>query len=306
MSAAPLPRIRFTADGPDFSAMAYGTWRMLDEPVTAQEINRRLNLCADLGMTTIDTAEIYGGYGVEAALGAAMALSPGLRDRLEIVTKAGIYLPSPAHPERRVAFYDATAARLVASVERSLTKLGTDRVELFLVHRPDWLTAAEDTAAGLNRLVRAGKIACAGVSNYTPSQLGTLNAFLDRPAATNQVELSLLRREPIEDGTLDLCQRARFRPMAWSPLAGGRVFDAATPAGARLAATAADLSEAHGGASLEQLAYAWIMAHPSGPVPVVGTNRTERIESAARAADLRLTRQDWFRLWVAASGHGIP
>lgn len=286
--------------------MAYGTWRMLDEKVTAQEINRRLNLCADLGMTTIDTAEIYGGYGVEAALGEAMALSPGLRDRLEIVTKAGIYLPSPEHPGRSVAFYDATAARLVASVDRALGKLRTDRIELFLIHRPDWLTSVDDSAEGLNRLVRDGKIACAGVSNFSPSQIEALNSRLDRPAATNQLEFSLLHRDPIEDGSFDLCQRARFRPMAWSPLAGGRIFDLSSPAGQRLAAAAAELAESHGGASLEQLAYAWIMAHPSGPVPVVGTNRVERIERAARAAELSLSRHDWYRLWVAATGHGVP
>lgn len=301
-----MQTIRLTEDGPAFSAMAWGTWRILDQPITAQEINARLNLCADLGMTTIDTAEIYGGYGVEAALGEAMALSPGLRQRLQIVTKAGIYLPSPQHPERVVAFYDASAARLVASVERSLVKLGTDRVELFLVHRPDWLTAVDDTAEGLNRLVRAGKVVCAGVSNHSPAQVEALNSRLDRPVATNQLEFSLGHRAPIEDGSLDLAQRLRFRPMAWSPLAGGRLFDAATAAGRRLAEAAVALADSYGGASPEQLAHAWIMAHPSGPMPVVGSNRPDRIAAAAAASALRLTRHDWFRLWVAAAGHGIP
>lgn len=303
--AGPMQTIRLTPDGPTFSAMAYGTWRMLDEPVTAQDINRRLNLCADLGMTTIDTAEIYGGYRVEAALGEALALSPGLRDRLQIVTKAGIYLPGPNHSERAVAFYDASGARLIASVERSLQKLRTDRVELFLIHRPDWLTAAEDSAEGLNALVRSGKIASAGVSNYSPSQVAALNLCLDRPIATNQVEFSLLHMAPTTDGTFDQCQREGFRPMAWSPLAGGRLFgdDAA---GQRLAAAAAAIGERTNGASLEALAYAWVMAHPSKPMPVVGTNRIERIESAARAASLTLERHDWFQLWTAATGHAIP
>lgn len=301
-----MQTIRLIPDGPEFSAMAWGTWRILDQGLTAQELNQRLNLCADLGLTTIDTAEIYGGYRVEAALGEAMALSPGLRDRLQIVTKAGIYLPSPQHPERITAFYDASAARLVTSVNRALAKLRTDRIELFLVHRPDWLTSVDDTAEGLNRLVREGKIAAAGVSNYAPAQLEALNSRLDRQAATNQVEFSLLHRAPIEDGSLDLCQRLGMHPMAWSPLAGSRLFDTTTPAGQRLAETAADLAESYGGATLEQLAYAWIMAHPSRPMPVVGTNRHDRIKSAARAASLVLTRHDWFRLWVAATGHGIP
>ena len=125
--------------------MVFGTWRLLDEPaLSAQEINRRLNACLDAGLTTIDTAEIYGLYEVEEALGKALALSPGLRDKLEIVTKAGIYVPNKYHPGREVAHYNATGPRLVKSLEKSLRFLGTDRVDLFLVHRPDWLTRADE------------------------------------------------------------------------------------------------------------------------------------------------------------------
>ena len=142
--------------------MVYGTWRLLDTKAAPQEINRRLLACLDLGITTIDTAEIYGLYEVEQALGAALALSPGLRDKLEIVTKAGIYVPCSHHPERRTAHYNATGPRLLQSLEKSLRLLGTDHVELFLVHRPDWLTRADDTAAGWNELLRTGKIRAAG------------------------------------------------------------------------------------------------------------------------------------------------
>jgi len=286
--------------------MAYGTWRLLSTEPGAQEINRRLNVCLELGITTVDTAEIYGTYEVEKALGEALALSPGLRDKLEIVTKAGIYVPCKYHPERRTAFYNATGERLVKSLEKSLRWLGTDRVELFLVHRPDWLTRADDTASGLNALLRDGKIRAAGVSNYSAAQFELLSAHMERPLATNQIEFSLLHREPLTDGTLTQCERLGVTPMAWSPLAGGRIFDPANPAAARLAAAAAGMSARYGGATLEQLAYAWVLAHPSRPLAIIGTNKIERIRSAAQADTIELGREDWYALWEADQGRKIP
>jgi predicted oxidoreductase len=301
-----MTRTKLSAAGPECSRIIYGTWRVLDTKPTAQELNRRLHACVELGITTIDTAEIYGGYEVEKALGEALALSPGLRDTLEIVTKAGIYVPNAYHPERRTAHYNATGPRLVKSLEKSLRWLGTDHVDLFLVHRPDWLTRADDTAAGLNALVRDGKIRTAGVSNYTASQYDLLDALMEQPLATNQIEFHLLHMDPILDGTLHQCEKRGVLPMAWSPLAGGRLFDASNPAAQRLAAAAASMAPRYGGATLEQLAYAWILAHPSRPVVVIGTNKLERIASAAQVDAIVLEREDWYALWEAAQGCQIP
>lgn len=301
-----MPRTQIAPDGPSFSRMVYGTWRMLDDAPSAQDINRRLHMCLELGITTIDGAEIYGGYAQEAALGAALALTPGLRDKLELVTKSGIYIPHPTAPSRRVAHYDVTAKRLTECVDAALKRLGTDRIEVFLVHRPDWLTSIDDTANGLNALVKSGKIRWAGVSNYSPSQYAALNSRMDQPLVTNQVEFSLLHMDPMFDGTFDQMQAERVRPMAWSPLAGGGLFDRNNLAAQRLAEEVALISAKYGDASLEQLAYAWVMAHPSRPVPVIGTNRLDRIASAVKAATITLDREDWFGLWVAAKGHGIP
>ncbi len=301
-----MPRTRIAPNGPTFSHMVYGTWRMLDDAPSAQDINRRLHLCLELGITTIDGAEIYGGYAQEAALGVALALTPGLRENLELVTKSGIYIPHPTAPERRVAHYDVTAKRLNDCVDSALERLGTDRLDLFLVHRPDWLTSIDDTAAGLNALVKSGKIRSAGVSNYSPTQFAALNSRMDQPLVTNQVEFSLLHMDPIFDGTFDQLQTERVQPMAWSPMAGGSLFDLRTAAAQRLAEQAALIAPKYGDCSLEQLAYAWIMAHPSNPIPVIGTNRLDRIQSASLSTQIALEREDWFALWVAAKGHGIP
>lgn len=286
--------------------MVYGTWRLLDTQPTAQEINRRLHVCLEHGITTIDTAEIYGLYQVEELLGAALALSPGLREQLEIVTKGGIYVPCPRHPERRTAHYNATGPRLIKSLEKSLRLLATDHVDLFLVHRPDWLTRADDTAAGLNPLLRSGMVRAVGVSNYSAAQFGLLNARMEQPLVTNQIEFHLLNPEPIHDGTLHQCEQLGVLPMAWSPLAGGRIFDPQNPAAPRLAAAATSMAARYNGATLEQLAYAWIMAHPSRPLTVIGTNKPERIQSAAMADAIVLEREDWYALWEAAQGRKIP
>src|ERR1700690_457177 len=211
---------------PRFSRLVYGTWRLFDDPAAAapEPLAARLEACAELGLTTIDTAEVYGKYEVEDRIGAALRRTPGLRDNLQIVTKCGIYVPAQRHPERTVAYYDASAARIVKSAEKSLRLLGTDHLDLLLIHRPDWLAPADETAAGLERLLRDGKILSAGVSNYTVGQFETLQSRMSLPLVTNQIELSLFRMDPITDGTLLQCERLRVHPMAWSPLGGARLF----------------------------------------------------------------------------------
>ncbi len=244
---------------------------------------------------------------VEEAIGAALALDKGLRNRMEIVTKAGIYVPNSFHPNRKVSYYDASGARMIKSAEKSLRFLGVDHIDLLLVHRPDWLTHPDDTAEGLNRLMKDGKIRSAGVSNYNVTQFEALNARVDQPLVTNQIEFSLLRMDPIFDGVLDQCMRLGVAPMAWSPLGGGRLLKSDDAAGKRVQQLAADIAPHYGGdVKVDQLAYAWIMAHPSRPMPIIGTNKVERIESAARAAEISLSREDWYALWTAAQGRRIP
>ncbi len=304
-----MQRVPLSPDGPEFSRLVYGTWRLLDDPSAAapERVLERLKACLDLGITTLDTAEIYGQYRVEEALGQALALDAGVRDKLEIVTKCGIYVPCEFHPERKVAHYNASAERIVKSAEKSLRLLGVEKLDLLLVHRPDWLTGIDETAAGLNQLLREGKILAAGVSNYNVHQFEALNARMEKPLVTNQVEFNLLHMDPIYDGVADQCQRLRIKPMAWSPLAGGRMMSGSTDAAAiRLHAKAAKLGLKYDNATLGQLAYAWLLAHPSQPLPVIGTNKVERIQSVAKAAGLTLEREDWYALWEAAQGHPIP
>lgn len=291
-----------------YSDVIYGTWRLLDDPEGAEpaSLASRLALCADLGITTVDTAEIYGGYRVEQHIGAALQHSPGLRDRLQIITKCGIYAPAPGQPERRVAYYDATARRIVQSVEQSLRLLGTDRIDLLLVHRPDWLTSAADTAAGLEQVLRDGKVLQVGVSNYSVEQYLTLQALMSHKLVTNQIELSMFHSDPVVDGTIARFDGLRVRPMAWSPLAGGRLFRTEDDAARRVQSACRDLAPTYGEASSEALALAWILALPGRPHVVLGTNKLDRIRRAAAAPALHLAREDWFLLTEAARGEKIP
>jgi predicted oxidoreductase len=300
--------VPLSASGPALSQLAFGTWRIFDEPSppSPADLLRRIEASVELGITTIDTAEIYGDYAVEERLGAALTLAPGLRQRLQIVSKLGIYVPHPRHPDREVAFYDASAERIARSVDKSLRLLGIEALDLLLVHRPDWLTAAEDTAAGLEAVVRQGKVRHVGVSNYSVHQVELLQARLAIPLVTNQIELSLFEMGGLFDGTLDQCQRLRMRPMAWSPLGGGRLFNGRDEVAQRVRAAMEKLAPRYGDATAGELGLAWVLAHPSGPVAVFGTSDLGRLRTLARAVELRLTRHDWYLLWEAAQGRSIP
>lgn len=301
-------RQRLSPQGPEVSRLVLGTWRLLDDPSTRtpEGVLALIKTALDCGITTVDTAEIYGRYEVESLLGDGLRRDPGVRAKLEVVTKCGIYVPCAAAPERRTAHYNATATQIVASAEQSLRRLGVETLDLLLVHRPDWLTTHEETARGLNTLLASGKIRAAGVSNYLASQFEALSIFMDQPLVTNQVEFSPFCITPIHDGTFDQAQQRHFSPMAWSPLGGGRLFDPADAAGVRLQTAMRAMAGNYGGATPDALAHAWVLAHPAHPVSILGTNKPERVVSSARADSITLAREDWYALWEAAQGRSIP
>lgn len=302
-----IPRIKLSPEGPEVSAIAYGLWRLADDPAgtSIARVREKIETCLDVGMTTMDQADIYGLYRCEGIFGRVLKESPHLRDRMEIVTKCGINVPCPNRPGVQVAHYDATAPAIERGVDRSLRELNTDRIDVLLVHRPDWLTSAEETAQGLLRVVEAGKVRSVGVSNYSTHQFALLARFLGRTPVTNQVEVSLLRMDAIYDGTLDQCQAADVHPMAWSPLGGGRLLSGNDETSSRTRAALGRLGAEYD-ASAEQVALAWVAMLPSRPQIVIGTNQPARIRDAARSATLTLQREHWYSLWEAAQGRNIP
>jgi predicted oxidoreductase len=302
MTLLPLPAARrpLGKSGIEVSALAWGNWRLCGDDVGA--VVELLHAALDAGIDLIDTADIYGpdndeAFGAsEALLGRALAAEPGLRDRLVIATKGGISMGVP---------YDSSADYLTSAIDASLARLGTDHVELWQIHRPDILTHPAQIAEAIEAAHKAGKIRSFGVSNFTTSQIATLQQFLSLPIVSTQPELSPLKLAPIENGELDQAIAMDMAVLAWSPLGGGRI---ANPSDERALAVAAELdavAEEHG-VSRTAAAYSWIMAHPARVIPIVGSQKAGRIAEAADAFKVRWTRARWYAVLVAAKGEPLP
>ena len=301
-----VSRIRLTDSGPEFSRLVAGVGRLVEWGMDTRGLLNFIHGCLDLGITTFDNADIYGGYTCEGLFGAALAAEPGLRDRLELVTKCGIQLVTGNRPGNRVHHYDTSRDHIIAAAENSLSQLQTDRLDLLLIHRPDPLLDADEVAEAFGALWAAGKVRHFGVSNFLPWQFDLLQSRLDFPLVTNQIELSALHLAPLHDGTLDQAQRLRVPPMAWSPLAGGRLFDAQDEKARRVRAALEGVGRELGGAAVDQVALAWLLRHPARVLPVLGSGRVERIHAAAMVEGLRLDRQQWFAIWEASAGREVP
>jgi predicted oxidoreductase len=191
---------------------------------------------------------------------------------------------------------------VVASVDESLRALRTDRLDLLLIHRPDVLMDPHELARVFESLRVAGKVLHFGVSNHSPSQLALLHQF--HPLVAHQIELSPLQLASLHDGTLDQCISLGLRPMAWSPLGGGRLFNNDDPQALRVREALAHLGKRHG-VSEATMAYAWILRHPSAPLPITGSGRIDGLRGAVAALDLRLSAEEWYAIWQASAGREI-
>ena len=298
-----VPAVALGTGGPLLSAIVAGVWRLTAWQMDRAARIRWIEECVALGITSFDHADIYGDYQVEALFGEALAAVPGLRDRLQLISKCGIRLVSSHRPGHTINSYDASATHIVASVDRSLRALRTDRLDLLLIHRPDFLMDPEALAACFDALRVAGKVRHFGVSNHSPSQLALLHRRV--PLCTNQIEFSPLHLAPLSDGTLDQCVDLELRPMIWSPLAGGRLLTSDDARTARVRAVLEALAREHE-VSVPTIAYAWLLRHPSRPVPVTGTGRVEGLREAVAALGVTLSAESWYRVWEASAGHPVP
>ncbi len=297
-----VQRITLAPQGPEFSRFVMGYWRLMDWNMSPLQLASFIEEHLDVGVTTVDHADIYGGYQCEAAFGEALRLVPALRKRMEIVTKCGI--ATTANPDNALGHYITDSDHIVKSAEQSLVNLATDYLDLLLIHRPDPLMDADEVAEAFLSLHQSGKVRHFGVSNFTPAQFALLQSRLPFTLVTNQVEISPVHQPLLLDGTLDQLQQLRIRPMAWSCLGGGRLFndDAFQPLRDELETVARELNAQ----SIEQVVYAWILRLPSQPLPIIGSGKIERVRSALASQELQMTRQQWFRIRKAALGYDVP
>lgn len=297
-----MDRVRLTPEV-SLSRIVYGMWRLGgDADTSPAHVQRKIEACLAQGITTLDQADIYGGYTAEAILGRALKAAPGLRERVEIVTKCGIVAPAGRYASARVKHYDTGAAHIARSIDTSLADMATDRIDLLLIHRPDPLMDHHETGQALDRAVASGKVRAVGVSNFRPHDFTLLQSAMTTKLATNQIELSLVAHQALTNGDLAFLQERAIAPMAWSPLGGGNLFSGAHPA---LAARLEELGQSCG-ADASAVAVAWLLFHPAKILPVMGTNSLARIAAIGKANDVPMDRETWFELYTLALGHEVP
>lgn len=296
------PAIATRADGLRLSRIVAGMWRMQQWQLTPQQRLRLIEQCLELGVSSFDHADIYGDYGVEGLFGEALALQPGLRQRMQLVSKCGIKLVNAARPAHTIQHYDTSASHISASVEQSLRQLGTDHLDLLLIHRPDPLMDFDQIAATFHALRQAGKVLHFGVSNFSRHQFECLNRRI--ALSTNQVEFSPLHLDPLFDESFDGLQDLGVAPMIWSPLAGGRLFGSDDAAAVRVRAAIEQVAN-----ELQRpfasVVFAWIMQLPSRPIPLTGSGRIAAIAEAVEATQFSLSHSQWFGILRAARGHEV-
>ncbi len=289
------------------SRLAFGCWRIgtpgADGPAAVRA-------AFEAGYTLFDHADIYSNGAGETIFGQVLRESPALRAQAIIATKCGVR--KPGEPAGTPARYDLSAEHIIASCEGSLRRLGVETIDLFQLHRPDWLCDPTEVAAAFSKLLQAGKVREFGVSNFRASQVAMLQQACARPLVVNQVEISLANLSAFNDGVIDQCLADKITPMAWSPLAGGQLGEGARylmpqqknyrpqPIVELLDAIAQAL-----GATRPNVALAWLLKHPTGIIPIIGSTKPPTIAAAAGALDVNLSREDWYRLLEAARGEKV-
>ena len=289
-----------------FSRIIHGYWRLADWKKSKEETLSIIEYCLELGITTFDHADIYGSYTCEALFGEALALKPSLREKMEIVTKCGIVLPSPNRPEHLSHHYNTSKEHIIRSVDQSLKNFQTDYIDVLLIHRPDPFMDPEQTAEAFEELKKAGKVRYFGVSNFKDHQFEMLESYLKESLITNQLELSAYNLENFEDGTLNFCLKKRIPPMAWSPLGGGAIFSSQKEKAVRMRKTLTKIAKEIQAESIDEVMYAWLLNHPAKIMPIVGSGKKERIQKAVRSLNYSLTHDQWFEILHSSMGHEVP
>lgn len=295
-----MTKIYLSDSGPKVSPAIYGFWRWEDVSATgAATMEKLVNYCLELGINTFDHADTYGGYQCEELFGNIMKKKSFKREDVVLFTKCGVNLPGASQPGVKVRYYDTSSKHVLASVENSLRKLGTDYVDIFLLDHLDPLSDLEETALTLERLRGSGKIRNIGVANFSVFQHQLLASYLRVPIVTNHIELNVLNTTALDNGQLDYIKQRYMRPLAAAPLAGGRIENGTDPLAVRVHYKLEELSKKYN-AHIESIAVAWLIK--LGALPLIGTSSEQRIKNIIDAFNVDLDRQDWYDLYHASKG----
>ncbi len=284
---------------PVAGCMRWGAW---GAGFTTAQYRQMIESCLQYGINSFDHADIYGDYTTEAEFGEVLKEMPSLRSHMKLISKCGIRMMSPNRLSHTIKSYDTSKEHIINSVERSLQNLGTDYLDILLIHRPDPLLNPSEVAEAIEQLKQQGKILSFGVSNFLPHQADLLAKHI--LVEYNQVEISLIHLNAFNDGTLAYCMKNNIIPMAWAPLGGGLFSDEDHPRYRAITATATELAEKYN-TGLNEILLSWLHTHPSGIQTVIGTTKIERLLQAKVAASVKLEREDWFRLLLASTGEDV-
>ena len=298
MANTSMERINLTPDL-SLSRMIYGMWRLGDvDDTSPKAVQAKIEACLEQGITTMDQADIYGGYLAEEIMGAG--LTQAIKDQIEVVTKCDILVPAGRYSDVPGKYYDTSRAHILASVDHSLRLMGIDKIDILLIHRPDPLMDHHETGAALDEVVASGKVRAVGVSNFKLHDWTLLQSAMKSQLVTNQIEMSLGAHDAFTNGDLAYLQERSVAPMAWSPLGGGALMTENTP----LTAVMEEVANANS-VDRAAVAVAWLLAHPAKIMPVLGTNNINRIRGFSDAFNVDMPRTTWFKLYEAALGHEV-
>ncbi|MCW3091008.1 MAG: aldo/keto reductase [Ferruginibacter sp.] len=284
-----MKNVYLSDSGPKVSQAIYGFWRWKDQgKETIAHIERTVNLCLQLGINTFDHADMYGNFSIEKYFGEVLKSGSFKREDIVLFSKCGICTSA-----KGFTYYNTSAEHITSSVNNSLQRLNTEYLDVFLLHHSDHLSDLESTAKALMQLVKQGKIKSIGVSNFTVFQHQQLASYLSVPIVTNHVELNLLNISAIEDGRVDFIKQRYSKPLAWAPLAGGKILNGVDPKSQLLRSKLSEIGIKHN-ANVEQTAVAWLMQ--LGTLPIIGSLDEDRIKNAATATEIKLSHEDWYEL----------
>ena len=288
--------------GPKVSPAIYGFYRWDDVKNADSVMKKIVELCLELGINTFEHGDSYGSYKCEELFGKLLSEGTFKREEVVLFTKCGLKLPHPQNPDIRIKHYDTSSDHIIKSVESSLKKLRTDYIDIFLLDKLDAISNLEETALTLEKLKDSGKIKNIGVANFSVFQHQLLTSYLTKPIVTNHIELNLLSTQALDNGQIDYIKQRYMRPLAYAPLAEGRIATGTDGQAAKVREKLEELSHKYN-ADIESLAVAWLVK--LGALPLIGTTNEQRIKNAVNAFSIELDHQDWYDLYnTSVENHG--
>ncbi len=294
------------AGGLEFSRIIHGQMRIPSWGMNTQQLLAFTEQIMELGIDTFDNADIYGNYTCESLVGDSLALKPALRKKMTIVSKCGINILSDKFPQKKIQYYDYRAEYIIREAENSLRNLHTDYLDVLLLHRPSDILNPHEVAEAFGKLRREGKVRYFGVSNFLSHDVSMLQSYLDDKLVTNQIEISPYRIIHFENGNMNYCLEKNLKPMAYCPIADGRLAVPTDEKSERIVKMLHEVAEELGVPEIDMVIYAWLFKHPAMIMPINGSGKIERVRRSVEAMKLELTVEQWSRIYVASRGVPLP